>query len=92
MSWLFVSNGKSGKREVAVSLLIFWAFISAYLWFWLPKEDVTFYRELYGMITTSVFLFAGGAFGFDAYLKNRDVAPAARMPANFGKGKQREID
>lgn len=93
MTWLFVSNGKSGKREVAVALLIFWAFITGYLWFWLDQEAITFYREIYGVITTSVFLFAGGAFGFDAYLKNRPPEPAGRMPSNFGRqSKQQEID
>lgn len=85
MTWLLVSNGKSGKREVAVSLLLFWAFLTGYLWFWLPKEDVTFYRELYGMVTTSVFLFAGGAFGFDAYLKNKGPETAGRMPPTYGR-------
>jgi len=62
----FLSHGKSGKREVAVALLIFWAYIGGYLFLWIPAERVQLYRELYGTITTAVFAFAMAAFGFQA--------------------------
>ena len=71
MTWLRLSEGKSGKREVAVALLMLWAFITSYIFFWIPAETISFYRDIFGTVTLAVIGFAGGAFGFDAYLKNR---------------------
>lgn len=67
-----LKNGKSGKREVAGALLILWGFVSGYVFFWIPTADVAAYREVYSTVTTAVMMFAGGAFGLDFYMKNRD--------------------
>jgi len=55
--------GKSGTREVAVALLLLWAFASAYLFFWITSSQVQDYREVYATLTTACVGFAFGAFG-----------------------------
>lgn len=79
MTWL-VMSAKSGKREVAISLLMLWAFITGYVFFWITPAEVTDYKETYSTITTAIFMFAGGAFGLDFYMKSRASMDAA-MPS-----------
>ena len=58
-----VHKGKSGGREVSISLLLMWAFESAYLFFWIDHTVISDYREIYSTLTTAVFAFSLGAFG-----------------------------
>lgn len=57
------------KRELAVALLMFWAIITAKV-FWIT--DVSLINALtgiYGIVTPTIFMFVTAAFGFDAYVK-----------------------
>lgn len=85
MTWALFSTAKSGKREVAISLLMFWAFVSGYLFFWIPAELFSKYQDGYGTLTWAVIGFAAGAFGIDFVMKARaggggaDPAPRRRI-------------
>ena len=70
MTWALLSTGKSGKREVAVSLLLLWAFASAYVFFWIPSEKVKDYTEVWSTLTWACLLWAAGAFGIDFAMKS----------------------
>lgn len=79
---LELSPGKSGTREVALSGLMFWAFLTCSLWFWKDKNDIQFYREIYIGITNTIWLFATAAFignmaksAWDAYSGKKDKEP-----------------
>lgn len=95
MRGLIISAGKSGARELATALLIFWAFIVAWLLFWIPKEDVSFYKETFGTISFAIFTFGGGAFGI-ASVMNRlptQTGPAPHLPLSGDRPQtKREID
>lgn len=85
MTWSMFSTAKSGKREVAVSLLMFWVFVSSYLFFWIPAEVFAKYQDGYGTLTWAVIGFAAGAFGIDFVMKAKtgalgsDPAPRRRI-------------
>jgi hypothetical protein len=65
MKWIRFAEGKSGKREVAIALLLMWAFASAYLFFWIDPSIIEKYEAIWDTLTWAVFLFAAGAFGID---------------------------
>ncbi len=73
-----VHDGKSGTREVAVALLIFWAFTSGYVFFWIGHEVVADYREIYSTLTTACIGFGFGAFGLTKVMENW---PASGTPS-----------
>lgn len=79
MTWSIFSSVKSGKREVAVSLLMFWVFVSGYLYFWIPAETFAKYAGGWDTLTWATFAFAAGAFGIDFVMKNR-TAPVPSTP------------
>ena len=60
---------KSFKREIASAALLFWALITIRVFFGLPVDLVTALNGAYGSLSFSVWTFALGAFGLDAYLK-----------------------
>lgn len=66
--WPKISSGKSGAREVAGALLMLWAFLVGWMHFWIPKEDVSYYKESFSTITTAIFTFSFGAFGVAAVM------------------------
>lgn len=75
MRWLKIAEGKSGSREVAAALLIFWTFITGWLLWWIERSAVDSYKDIYSTITTAVFTFGLGAFGVQAVM-NR-IGPSA---------------
>jgi len=82
MTWTLFSSMKSGKREVAISLILFWAFITGYVFFWLPPETVEKYEGLWDTLTWASLAFAAGAFGVDFVMKSRaSMGPPARQVA-----------
>ena len=96
MSWLKIAAGKSGARELAVALLIFWGFITGWLLWWLEPATVATYRELYGTITMAIFAIAGGAFGVPAVMNRLPGVPGPQPPATGHRSplqrQEREID
>ena len=96
MRWIHLQPGKSGAREVAVALLIFWVFLVCYLFFWIPKDDVASYREMFGTVTMAIFAVVTGAFGVAAVM-NRMPGSAPQPPRSIGGASppnrpSREID
>lgn len=95
MTWLLLSSGKSGKREVAVSLLMFWAFITGYLYFWISPATFKEYEEGWSTLTWATFAFGASAFGIDFAIKSGllgggrtdSVAPARRSGPRDGPEK-----
>lgn len=85
MNWFRISGGKSGAREVAVSLLMMWAFLTGYICFYIEPEGIVLYREVYGVITTAIFTFALGAFGIHKFL-NREQEAAPYVSLKRGRG------
>lgn len=70
MKFLKLGEGKSGTREVAVAGLMFWAFITCWLFWWIPPEMVETYKGPWTDLMTTVWLFAGGAFGVTVAVKS----------------------
>jgi len=68
LNFLRPTNKKSGKRETALALLIFWMGLTFHLWFFVDDESVAEYEAIYSTITAAIFVFVGGAFGLHAYL------------------------
>lgn len=73
MRWVDFATGKSGKREVAVSLLLMWAFASAYLFFWVDHEIIKDYVDIWSTLTWAVLAWAAAAFGIDFIMKNGPI-------------------
>ena len=71
MTWGLISSAKSGKREVALSLLMFWAFVSGYVLFWLPSETVKDYADIWDTLTWATFAWSAAAFGIDFVMKTK---------------------
>lgn len=71
MTWALFSTGKSGKREVAVSLLMFWAFITGRHFFWVDAAVHTGQNEAWEMLTLVVLPWAAAAFGIDFIMKSK---------------------
>ena len=69
---------RSGKREVSVALLAFWMFITTKVFFYTDGAFATIILGPYATATSSIFLFAGMAFGFDAYAKQ--IMPGVKAP------------
>jgi len=86
MTWTLLSTGKSGKREVAISLLMLWAFITGYLFFWIPAENFSEYEEGYTTITWAVLGWSAAAFSIDFMMKN------GALGSNSAKPQRRAID
>jgi hypothetical protein len=84
MSWLQgLATSRSGKREVAVSLLFLWAFASAYIFFWIDSGRVGDYEGIYSTLTWSVLAWSAAAFGLDFAAKQGMLSPppAPNKPA-----------
>lgn len=85
MTWATFSN-RSGKREVAVSLLLLWAFISGYVFFWIPPANFKDYADGYSTVTWAVLAWAAAAFGLDFVAKSGMIGGAKPEP------KRRAVD
>lgn len=86
MKWLDFATGKSGKREVAVSLLLMWAFASAYLFYWVKPDTIEKYKEIWTTLTWAVLAWAAAAFGIDFVIKNgMGGAPRYQQPPQTPK-------
>lgn len=87
MSFFFptISEGKSGKREVAIALLMLWGFITVRHFMWVDLATHAAQKTSWDTLTMAVIPFAAAAFGFDAYLKNKPVAPPARQPQSHDR-------
>ena len=70
MTWSIFSSGKSGKREIAVSLIIFWAFVTGYVFFYIPTAEVREYADPWSTMTWAVLAWAAAAFGIDFMVKS----------------------
>ena len=72
MSWwkLKLGEGKSGKREVAVYMILCWSFCSAYLFYYVDHETLADYKEMWTTLTWAVLAWAAGAFGIDFMVKS----------------------
>lgn len=79
MSWFLLSSGKSGKREVAVSLLMFWAFCFGYVMFWLPADLIAKYEGILDTLTWTVLAWAAAAFGVDFVMKGMAARQATQI-------------
>lgn len=67
MKWLpTVSAGKSGAREVALTLLLLWTFLLCWAQFIAPPDS--FFERKFDTVTTAIFTFALGAFGIAAVM------------------------
>jgi hypothetical protein len=76
MAWLQgLATARSGKREVAVSLLFLWAFASAYVFFWIDSSEIKDYEGVYGTLTWSVLAWSAAAFGLDFVAKQGAFSP-----------------
>lgn len=86
MTWTFFSTGKSGKREVAVLLVMFWLLTSCYLFFYIPPVEVKEYESAWSTQTWATFAWAAAAFGIDfvakmgAFGNKLQSEPAPRVP------------
>ena len=80
MRWLVLSPGKSGKREVAVSLLLMWAFASAYLFYWVDPAIIEKYREIWDTLTWGVLGWSAAAFGIDFLAKSGAIGKKDTTP------------
>ncbi len=70
---------RTGKRETALCLLLFWIAVSAKIFFWTYDVAIlTALGTLYTSMTTMVFLYVGSVFGMDYYAKQ--VIPATGAP------------
>ena len=76
MTWGIFSSAKSGKREIAVSLLSFWVIITGYLFFYIPDPVFKSYENGWETLTLATFGFAAGAFGIDFWMKAKAAMPA----------------
>lgn len=57
---------KTLKREVAVIALLFWAFVTAYLYLFADLERINVLGSYYIMQTSATFTYAAAAFGMHA--------------------------
>ena len=62
-------KNRSMKRETSIALLIFWAVLTAKLFWMTDVALVNALAGIYGILTPTIFMFAMAAFGFDAYVK-----------------------
>lgn len=65
-----IASGKSGTREVAIALLMFWAFITGYVFFYITHDQVADYKDMWMHMTTAVLMFAAAAFGLNYAVQN----------------------
>ena len=82
MTWAFISSAKSGKREVAISLFLLWAYLTGYLFLWLDHGVLADYRELYTTLTTATFTFGLGAFGIDFAVRSGLLGGGGTRPSS----------
>ncbi len=92
MRWLKIADGKSGSREVALSALIFWAFITGWLLWWRSSTEINDYRWIYEKITDAVWLFAGGAFIGNMVANRFPPRPPAPTPYPYPASPARRDD
>jgi hypothetical protein len=85
VSWIKFAEGKSGKREVAVSLILMWAFASAYLFYWLDADVIEKYEGIWETLTWAVLAWAAGAFGIDFLAKRGAIGSGSSTPPQTGK-------
>lgn len=83
MTWALFSTGKSGKREVAISLLMFWAFITGRHFFWIDAALHAAQNDAWEMLTLVVLPWAAAAFGIDFIMKSKGslLGPSTQSPA-----------
>lgn len=65
-----ISTGRSGKREVAIALLMFWAFFYGRALSWLAPEQFKIYEDSLDNLTWATFAFAAAAYGLDFAVKS----------------------
>lgn len=68
-SWSIGLASKTFKREVAIGALVFWALVTVRVFWQLTVQEANALASVYGTLTTTVWLFAAGAFGIDCVAK-----------------------
>ena len=91
MTWALFSSMKSGKREAALSLLMFWAFITGYLYFWIDPDVFGKYENGWETLTWATLAFAAGAFGIDFVMKSK-AAIGGGAPSPLPATRRRKSD
>lgn len=66
---------KTMKREVAVCGLLFWAVIVGHVAGFVPATEIAAHVQLLNVITWPIWAYAAGAFGLDAWQKQRSQLP-----------------
>lgn len=61
---------KSGKRELALVLLLFWLLVAVKLFFVAPAADVAHYGPLFDAITWPILGAVFAVYGLDFWVKN----------------------
>jgi hypothetical protein len=89
MKWIKFAEGKSGKREVAISLFLMWAFAYAYVFYWIEPELIEKYERVLDGLTLAVFTFGAGAFGLDFAAKKGWLGGSQPPPMMPPRGDQR---
>lgn len=83
MSWFTLSAGKSGKREVAVYLLVTWSFLTARHFMWLDAATHAAQNEAWTTLTWAVLPLVATLFGVDYMVKSGVLgsqSPAPKVP------------
>lgn len=57
---------KTFKREIAVGALAFWAFITAFMFWYADGERLEALHRPYDAVTWSIWAYAAAAFGLHA--------------------------
>lgn len=70
MQFFAINSGKSGKRELAISLVMLWAFITVRHFMWIASDDAVKMEESWSTLTWATLGFAAAAYGIDFVMKN----------------------
>lgn len=65
----FASPGKTGKREVAVLVLLLWSATFVKIFWFDGAAVIEAQHDLYGELSWPILTFVAAAFGIDAILK-----------------------
>lgn len=92
MTWAIFSTGKSGKREIAISLILFWVLVTCFVFFYIPNTEVRDYADVWSTMTWAVLAWAAAAFGIDFMVKSGAIGKSAPTPERRTQDKRRPRD
>ena len=82
MMGLKIPPGKTGTREVAVSLLILFATVTVRVFFLMEPGVVSMYKEIYSSLMTGCIGFAAAAFGVHMWRKTKQGDDSGQTPGS----------